>query len=87
MGVLRSNRDKNGGRRCDGTMGEAKSDLQGNHDDTGPVANPADDDWLRGKAAVASLTLDLDDRKTQSKLSLQRKDEEEQMTNNGGGLR
>jgi hypothetical protein len=51
------------------------------------VANPADDGWLRGKAAVASLTLDVDDRKTQSKLSLQRKDEEEQMTNKGGSLR
>ena len=55
MGVLRSNRDKNSGRRCDGTMEEAKSDLQGNHDDAEPVANPADDDWLRGKVAVASL--------------------------------
>jgi hypothetical protein len=49
-------------------MEEAKSGLQGNHDDTEPVANPADDGWLRGKAAAASLTLDVDDRKTQSKM-------------------
>jgi hypothetical protein len=53
-------------------MEEAKSGLQGNHGDTEPVANPADD-GLRGKVAVASLTLDVDDRKTQSELSLQQK--------------
>ena len=87
MGVLRSSPDKNGGRRFGGTVEEAKRGLQGNHDDTEPVANPADDGWLHGKAAVASLTLDVDDRKTQSKLSPQRKDEEEQMTNKGGSLR
>ena len=40
--------------------------------------------WQGGRS---SLTLDVDDRKTQSELSLQRKDEEEQMTNKGGGLR
>ena len=87
MGVLRSSRDKNGGRRFGGTVEEAKSGLQGNHDDTEPVANPADDGWLRGKVAVASLMLDVDHRKTQGELSLQRKDKEEQMTNKGEDLR
>jgi hypothetical protein len=41
--------------------------------------------WQGGRCLPGAR--DVDDRKTQSKLSLQRKDEEKQMTNNGGGLR